>query len=225
MTTLKLMDEVWAAGSMSEAQFAAACGLHHRAFPKPGRTLEGVMRKKRAVWMQRSWGAGEGETLVPEGGWMSMSAPRRHVVLAGEDEGSNADPNRGQADRPALLANAATLTRRIATSRGELTVRGLLDVATDPATRGQGLRLGQRVVRAAWAALEHDPSLHCCLFQTDEARGFYEKLGARVVSNRFVNKLDPVEPEASPFEEPVVMIYPAAAAWPDGEVDLRGPGW
>ena len=224
---------------MTEAQFLAACELHHRAFARPGRTLAEVMEKKRPVWMP---GAGSGSDDGSSsgtgvgGGSMSLTPPRRHVVLAGRSLAEDAPAagemkggQRGGLTAGQLLANAATLTRRVRTAGGERVVLGLLDVATDPATRGRGWRLGEAVVRRAWAELGQggEGGASVCLFQTGEARGFYERLGARAVSNFFFNGTD-AEAGAetrSAFDEPHAMIYPATAEWPEGPVDLRGPGW
>jgi hypothetical protein len=59
------------------------------------------------------------------------------------------------------------------------------------------------------------------LFQTS-ARGFYEKLGARVVENDFCNRLDEEDPEGNPWNEPYAMIYPGTYDWPDGIIDING---
>ncbi|MBB6429384.1 GNAT family N-acetyltransferase [Algisphaera agarilytica] len=193
--------ETWTAGQMTEEQFRAGCVLHHAAFPKPGRTIEGVIAKKRPVWM------GEAGAGVVPGPLVSATPPVRYVIR-GEDG--------------ALVANAAILTRTISTEQGELTVSGLLDVATCPSVRGQGL--GAKIVQAAWASVD-DGTHPLCLFETGEARPFYEKLGARVVDNPIIDSTHPTGSRDNPFEDTWVMIYPARASWPEGEIDLRGPGY
>ncbi|MEM9418286.1 MAG: GNAT family N-acetyltransferase [Planctomycetota bacterium] len=197
----ELTIETWTAGQMTEAQFHAGCVLHHAAFPKPGRTIDGVIEKKRPVWM------GTDEAGVVPGPLVSDTPPVRFVI-------------RGEGG--ALVANAAILTRTISTAQGELTVSGLLDVATSPSVRGQGL--GVKVVQAAWASVD-DGTHPLCVFETGEARPFYEKLGARVVDNTIIDSTHPTSPRNNPFEDAWVMVYPAEAAWPEGEIDLRGPGY
>jgi hypothetical protein len=58
------------------------------------------------------------------------------------------------------------------------------------------------------------------LFQTGVPE-FYEAMGARLVTNRFVNG----ESQENPFWDTCEMIYPATAGWPDGPIDLNGPGY
>jgi predicted N-acetyltransferase YhbS len=121
-----------------------------------------------------------------------------------------------------VLAHAAAAPRTIGTSEGELTVVALSLVATDPEARGR--KLGQAVVRAVFDLVDHGPFQHS-LFQTShQVRPFYEKLGAGLVTNRFINSLAD-DPTKNPFWDEVVMRYPAAKHWPKGKIDLRGPGW
>ena len=63
------------------------------------------------------------------------------------------------------------------------------------------------------------------LFQTShKVRPFYEKLGATLVTNRIVDSLGD-DPMASPFWDEVALRYPKDRPWPEGEIDLRGPGY
>lgn len=120
------------------------------------------------------------------------------------------------------VAHAAALPRVIGTSEGDLTVLGLVHVCTDPDARGH--KLGQAVVRAAFDLVDHGPYPHA-LFQTSNSvRGFYEKLGAGVVTNRIINSKS-ADPYKNPFWDDVVMRYPAAKPWPAGDIDLRSAGW
>lgn len=194
--------ESWTAGQMSEADFVAACALHHAAFPKPGRTLADVIAKKRPVWR----GGVDGAGVVP-GPLGSDEPPVRYAV-------------RDAAGR--WLGNAGVLTRTLGTTRGPMRVLGLMDVATLPETRGMGL--GVRLVRAAWSAVDEGRA-SACLLKTSGAQRFYEKLGARVIENPLVNSLAAGGVDGRPFEGSVAMIYPAGADWPTGEIDLRGPGF
>jgi len=121
-----------------------------------------------------------------------------------------------------VIAHAAALPRTIGTSEGEMTILALAQVATDPEARGR--RLGQAVVRQTFDLVDHGPFEHS-LFQTsNNVRPFYEKLGCGLVTNRIVNSLGD-GPRACPFWDEVAMRYPAAKAWPAGEIDLRGPGY
>lgn len=125
-------------------------------------------------------------------------------------------------DGDRLVAHAAIFCRRIGADAGDLTVAGLARVCSAPQERGRGL--GEQIVRAAFNPVD-DGSFALSLFQTnDEVQPFYEKLGARRVQNRFINSLGE-DPKASPWWDSVHMIYPAHANWPEGTIDLRGPGY
>ena len=121
-----------------------------------------------------------------------------------------------------VIAHAAIINRTIGTSQGEMTIAGLAMVGTDPDQRGRGL--GAQVVKPVFELVDQGV-FPFSLFQTGpKIAQFYERLGACVVDNVFVNSLaeDSQEP---PFKDPVVMRYPAGPDWPEGEIDLRGPGY
>jgi predicted N-acetyltransferase YhbS len=121
-----------------------------------------------------------------------------------------------------VIAHAAAWPQTIGTSQGEMTIVALAQVCTDPAARGR--RLGQAVVRAVFDLVDHGPFEHS-LFQTShKVRPFYEKLGCGLVTNPIVNSLAD-DPTANPFWDDIAMRYPAAKPWPEGEIDLRGPGY
>ena len=122
------------------------------------------------------------------------------------------------------VAMSVTFARKIDTPRGGLTVMALAGVACIESYRGNGF--GRAVVEAAFERVR-DGSFDVSLFQTSSAvRPFYEKLGCSAVENPTVNSLNQADPEARPWWDTEVMIYPAhAAAWPDGQIDLCGPGW
>ncbi len=119
-----------------------------------------------------------------------------------------------------IIATADSFLRRIATPAGPLRVLALAGVACLPQHRGNGY--GRRVARTMLQRVDQR-AFDLSLFQTGVAP-FYEKLGCRLVSNRFVNSLAD-DPAANPWWNPQVMIYPAAAGWPDGTIDLLGPGY
>jgi predicted N-acetyltransferase YhbS len=120
------------------------------------------------------------------------------------------------------IAHASFDPRTIGTAQGEMTVLALARVCTDPAVRGR--KLGQAVTRAAFELVD-DRSFPFALFQTtDDVQSFYENLGAVRIHNRFVNSLAE-DPGADPWWSPVIMRYPSGPGWPEGEIDLRGPGY
>ncbi len=129
----------------------------------------------------------------------------------------------------AHAAQCMIFPRTIRTASGDMTVMALGGVCVDPALRGK--RLGRRVVEAAFSFAGNNVDRNAydiCLFQTSfRVQPFYEKLGCRRVENRFVNSLagtdlTPEELKRSVFWDDVVMIYPAAAEWPEGDIDLLG---
>jgi len=121
-----------------------------------------------------------------------------------------------------LIAHSAVLPRSIGTSAGDLEIAGLTRVCTAPQQRGRGL--GQLIVRPVFDLVDSGV-YQFSLFQTaQEVRPFYEKLGARVVENAIVNSLD-TDHQESPFWDKVIMRYPGGGSWPEGEIDLRGPGY
>jgi predicted N-acetyltransferase YhbS len=125
-------------------------------------------------------------------------------------------------DGSRVIAHAAAVPRTIGTSEGDMTIVALAQVCSDPELRGQ--KLGQAVVRAVFDLVDHGPYEHS-LYQTSHAvRPFYEKLGAGLVTNRIVNSLG-TNPEMNPFWDEIAMRYPAAKHWPEGDIDLRGPGY
>lgn len=128
----------------------------------------------------------------------------------------------GRGDQPRALAMIFPLV--VTTTVGRLRVLALAGVCSAPELRGGGL--GAAVVRAAFA--EGDEGRETVsLFQTS-VPGFYAKLGARSVSNVFVNPQHLQGDKGSaaqPWWDSHVMIYPAAYRWPEGGVDLGGAGY
>jgi len=120
-----------------------------------------------------------------------------------------------------LAAVAQTSVRTVHTRRTDLALLTLAGVFTAPAVRGRGL--GTAVILDAFSRLKEERLAHC-LFQTGAARGLYEKLGATLVNNRFVDRTAQ-DTEANPWFDDWVMRYPAKSPWPDGLIDLNGPGY
>jgi len=138
--------------------------------------------------------------------------------------GSDAQAPRSYVIREAdkVLAHAAILPRTIGTTAGEMTIAGMARVCSHPEQRGRGL--GELIAKAALEPIDLG-AFPYALFQTSpEVRPFYEKLGACVVENTIVNSLGE-DPLVSPFRDKVIMCYPSGGAWPEGEIDLRGPGY
>ncbi|MFW6061480.1 MAG: GNAT family N-acetyltransferase [Planctomycetota bacterium] len=119
-----------------------------------------------------------------------------------------------------IIAKAHSFGREIATPRGRLRVMALAGVCSAPDHRGEGL--GKAVAQAALARVDGG-EFPLSLFQTG-VPDFYRKLGARCVGNRFVDS-QADDPQANPWWNDYVMIYPAEADWPEGEIDLLGPAW
>jgi hypothetical protein len=121
-----------------------------------------------------------------------------------------------------IISHASAVPRTIGTNAGEITVLALARVCTVPAARGR--HLGQAMARAAFDLVDNG-TFPFSLFQTTEdVRPFYERLGAIKIHNKFINSTAD-DPAASPWWSPVIMRYPAKPGWPEGEIDLRGPGW
>jgi GNAT superfamily N-acetyltransferase len=136
----------------------------------------------------------------------ARQAPRAMVVV----EGSK------------VLAHAAIVPRFAATASGDLAIAGLARVCTAAEARGRGL--GRAVVRAVFEVVDAG-DFDFSLFQTKQRlRTFYEGLGATLVDNKMVNSTA-TDPAAEAFWDEVAMRYPAHGQWPQGCIDLRGPGF
>lgn len=121
-----------------------------------------------------------------------------------------------------VIANASILPRTIGTTAGDITIAGLARVCTEPKQRGNGL--GERIVKAAFETVDSG-AFPFSLFQTSpEVRPFYEKLGCCECDNTVINSLGD-DLHASPFWDRVIVRYPNQGDWPEGEIDLRGPGY
>ena len=120
-----------------------------------------------------------------------------------------------------VLAHAMIFRREIFTAQGPQVVGALAGVCVHPDYRGRGW--GADVVRAAFDYLP-ELGVEVSLFQTG-VPSFYEKLGARLVTNSFFDGTRADGIKENPFWEPYAMIYPASVSWPDGEIDLNGAGY
>jgi len=121
-----------------------------------------------------------------------------------------------------VVAHSGIFPRTIGTQDGEITILALARVCTDPALRGR--HLGEAVVRESFKLVD-DGTFPWSLFQTKhKVRPFYERFGACLIDNRIVNS-QAEDPAASPFWDEIAMRYPGRSGWPEGEIDLRGPGY
>ncbi len=126
-------------------------------------------------------------------------------------------------DGTQVIAHAAVFPRTVGTTMGDLTIAALASVCTAPNYRGH--HLGEAIVRRAWQAVD-EGRIPFSLFQTSErVRRWYQQLGSTAVDNQIVNS-NAEDPRSCPFKDDCIMRYPAdRPGWPDGEIDLRGPGY
>lgn len=120
-----------------------------------------------------------------------------------------------------LLGYAEIFPRTIYTETGGLEIMGLGSVCVAMENRGSGL--GRQIVKVCFQAVDQS-SIDVCLFQTT-VPGFYEKLGCKLVRNKFINKTDQEDPGKNPFWDDYTMVYPASFDWPAGIIDLNGKGY
>lgn len=120
-----------------------------------------------------------------------------------------------------VIAHAALIPRTVSTDAGELTFAGLARVCSDPDYRGQGL--GELVVKAIFDFVD-DGTFPFAFFQTNSRiQPFYEKMGACLATNPVINSLS--QDLHDPFWDEIKMRYPKDGKWPEGQIDLRGPGY
>lgn len=119
------------------------------------------------------------------------------------------------------IAHARIFPRKIITPESELKIMALAGVCVNQKIQGKGL--GKSLMESVFHDITLSP-FPISLFQTD-VPGFYEKLGAKIVSNPFINSQKIAEPDANPWWGEYVMVYPDLANFPEGEIDLNGPGY
>ncbi len=120
------------------------------------------------------------------------------------------------------VAVGQSFARKIHTTAGPFTVLALAGVACHPDFQKRGY--GRAVVRAAFDRVDAG-TFPACLFQTGHAKPFYETLGCTLVTNPFTDSLHLEDPNANPFWDDHIMRYPDTALWPEGKIDLLGPGY
>jgi len=107
-------------------------------------------------------------------------------------------------------------------SGSSLEALALAGVVSHPDFRGRGY--GVAVAADAFSLVD-EGAYPLSLFQTGVPEFYARKFGARVVENRFVNRRSETSPEANPWWDSEVLIYPADAPWREGCVDLGGPAY
>ena len=120
-----------------------------------------------------------------------------------------------------LVGYAESIPLTIKIENNWLAVLGLGGLNVHPGWRRQGF--GRVIVEAVFKRIDASEYRYC-LFQTGIPH-FYEKLGCRLIENKFVNSNDPVDPSRNPFWDEYPMIYPATAILPSGTVDLLRKGF
>ena len=102
-----------------------------------------------------------------------------------------------------------------------LNIIGLGGLNVHPDWRRKGY--GRAIVEAVFKRID-SKEYPFCLFQTGIPH-FYQKLGCKVIKNRFINSNNQLDPSKNPFWDEYIMIYPANADWPTGTADLRREGF
>ena len=120
-----------------------------------------------------------------------------------------------------LVGYAESIPLTIKIENNWLAVLGLGGLNVHPGWRRQGF--GRVIVEAVFKRIDASEYPYC-LFQTGIPH-FYEKLGCRLIENKFVNSNDLVDTSRNPFWDEYAMIYPATAIWPSGTVDLLRKGF
>jgi GNAT superfamily N-acetyltransferase len=195
--------EVLFADALTPADAHAIATLLYRVWPRSTRSFDERLQRVSTDWADY--------------GGPSDVRPRYFVIW----EPADASSAPGAEERTAV-ASALAAPRTIRTGAGEMTVLALARVCSLPERRGKGL--GAQVVRAAFQLVD-EGTYPFALFQTTpDVRPFYEKLGACPVENKFINSRGD-DPGVCPFWNEVILRYPASGSWPDGVIDLQGPGY
>ncbi len=119
-----------------------------------------------------------------------------------------------------VVAHTEVFARDVFTGGRTLRNLALAGVCVHPDYRGRNW--GAAMVRQAFAYVDNG-DFDCCLFQT-RVPAFYDKLGARLVDNAFVNSHSE-RPDERPWWDPYAMLYPAGFPLGAARVDLNGGGY
>lgn len=149
-----------------------------------------------------------------------------HLAFAGEtDEGINewADSDwmvLGRVDGE-LVSQLGLLKREIRVGGAPITVGGVGGVATLPVWQRHGLATALMGAAAKFLQTEIKVSFGL-LVCADETQPFYARLGWKTVAT----ELWVLQGEISLPLRTIVMVLPLAdQGWPQGKIDLCGPGW
>lgn len=212
---------------------AAFCGVIHRLRELKLRSFfsysslwehGGVRTSKTLPWRHVDDATKRACASIWEQVWPSADGPDMDTRLQRiEDSSSRTSELRWHLlfDDEEVVATARTFRHAVGFGEDPRTataqsVIALASVCTDPARRGEGL--GEAVALEALARASEDVP---ALFQTGVPE-FYEKLGARRITNPISTSLE----GARGFHEPEAMIFPADAPWDDdAPIDLRIAGW
>lgn len=129
------------------------------------------------------------------------------------------DKSRWEADGSTLVAHAELFPRAFieTETKSPVPIWALAGVCTHPELQGNGYGR-QTVLKALDFAASRG---RVCAFQTDVPE-FYAKLGCRLLNNPFCNSAEVSEERRRMWWCKAVMIHPAEADWPEGELDLNG---
>ena len=121
-------------------------------------------------------------------------------------------------DNEQPIAHAEIFSRTIRFENGELTVMAVGVVCVDEQRRGEGF--SRDVMNAVFEQVDLG-RFPVALLQT-VIPDYYAMFGCKLVENEWWNsQVD--EPEAYPWYDPNIMIYPDFEGWPAGRIDLNGP--
>jgi len=118
-----------------------------------------------------------------------------------------------------LIGHALIFARDVLIDNKMIHTLALAQVCVVADARGNGY--GKMIVKAAFEFV--DNKQFACSFFQSQAPQFYEKLGAKIIQNRFYNTF--VNTTGSPWWDPYVMLYPKEYPLPDSAIDLRGAGY
>ncbi len=154
-------------------------------------------------------------------------ADRAEILRTNRGDADASDPVASRSivvrDGQRVVGHAVVFPRTIGTTAGDMTIAGLGSVCTASDFRGHGI--GEALVKEAFRPVD-EGLLPFALFQTsNQVSKFYLRMGCAFVENPIVDSTAN-EPTANPFKDHHVMRYPAnREPWPEGQIDLRGPGY
>ncbi len=120
------------------------------------------------------------------------------------------------------LSKGEVFPREIQIAGNSMTIMALAGVCTKPEERTKGY--AKEIVKSAFENVDNG-LYKASLFQTtNDVKPFYEKLGAMKIKNKIINSLSE-NPNKYPFWNEAAMVYSPHFKWPEGTIDLLGPGY